>query len=59
MSVVPTRLPNTVWCNEIGSLTSLMHETRVHPVTAENQFLCTRLYGAVVYENRTVDKFVG
>ena len=24
---------NTAWCNEIGSLTSLMHVTQVHPVT--------------------------
>ena len=30
--------------SEIGSLTSLMHVTQVHPMTAENQFHCTRLY---------------
>ena len=35
---------DTVWCNEIGSLTSLMHVTQVHPVTIEYQFHCTRLY---------------
>ena len=35
---------STVWCNEIGSLTSLMHVTQVHPVTTENRFHCTRLY---------------
>ena len=29
----------TAWCNEIGSLTSLMHVTQVHPVTTENQSL--------------------
>ena len=34
----------TAWCNEIGSLTSLMHVTQVHPVTTENQLHCTRLY---------------
>ena len=34
----------TAWCNEIGSLTSLMHVTQVHPVTTENQFHCTKLY---------------
>ena len=32
------------WCSEIGSLTSLMHVTQVHPVTTENQFYCTKLY---------------
>ena len=37
----------TAWCNEIGSLTSLMHVTQVPPVTAENQFHCTRLYAHV------------
>ena len=37
-------LGSTVWCNEIGSLTSLMHTTQVHPVTTENQFHCARLY---------------
>ena len=36
----------TAWCNEIGSLTSLMHVTQVHPVTTENQFHCTRLYSS-------------
>ena len=41
----------TVWCNEIGSLTSLMHVTLVHPVTAENQFHCTRLYAVVLSAN--------
>ena len=35
---------STAWCNEIGSLTSLMHGTQVHPVTTENQFHCTRLH---------------
>ena len=35
---------NTAWFNEIGSLTSLMHVTHVHPVTTENQFHCTKLY---------------
>ena len=34
----------TAWCSEIGSLTSLMHETQVHLMTTENQFHCTRLY---------------
>ena len=34
----------TGWCNEIGSLTSPMHVTQVHPVTTENRFHCTRLY---------------
>ena len=34
-------------CCEIGSLTSLDHVTQVHPVTAENQFHCTRLYAYV------------
>ena len=34
----------TAWCSDIGSLTSLMHVTRVHPVTTEIQFHCTRLY---------------
>ena len=34
----------TAWCNEIGSLTSLMHVNQLHPVTTENQFHCTRLY---------------
>ena len=38
----------TAWCNEIGSLMSLMHATQVHPVTTENQFHCTRLYGDLV-----------
>ena len=37
-------MANTAWCSEIGSLTSLMHVIQVHPVTAENQFHCTRLY---------------
>ena len=37
-------LVNTAWCSEIGSLTSPMHATQVHPVTTENQFHCTRLY---------------
>ena len=37
-------VPCTAWCNEIGSLTSLMHATQVHPVTTENQVHCTRLY---------------
>ena len=37
----------TVCCNEIGSLTSLMHVTQVHahPVTTESH--CTRLYACV------------
>ena len=38
----------TAWCNEIGSLTSLMHVTQVHPVTAGNQFHCTRLYSQLL-----------
>ena len=44
---------STDWCSEIGSLTSLdMHETPVHPVTAENRFHCTRLYtGQCVFRN--------
>ena len=36
--------PCTVWCSEIGPLTSLMHVTQVQPVTTKNQFHCTRLY---------------
>ena len=35
---------STVWCSEIGSLTSMMHATQVHLMTAENQFHCTKLY---------------
>ena len=39
----PISPPNTAWCSEIGSLTSLMHVSQVHSVTTENQFHCTRL----------------
>ena len=35
-------------CSEIGSVTSLMHVTQVHPVSSENQFHCTRLYTHVL-----------
>ena len=48
----PTNVPlATAWCNEIGSLTSLMHVTQVHPVTTENQFHCTWLYMVDEYNN--------
>ena len=40
----PHNVASTAWCCEIGSLTSLMDVTQVHPVTTENQFSCTRLY---------------
>ena len=41
---VLVRLICAAWCSEIGSLTSLMHLTQVHPLTTKNQFHCTRLF---------------
>ena len=53
----------TVWCSEVGSLTSL-DATELHAsVTSENQFHCTRLYHSMWYrpccsEIYSVQKFV-
>ena len=40
---------NTAWCSEIGSLTSLMHVTQVHPVTTENQFTAPGCTAPIVH----------
>ena len=44
---------NTAWCNEIGSLTSLMHATYMPAVTTENQFHCTKLYKKTMYNKKS------
>ena len=44
----------TACSNEIGSLTSLMHVTQVHPGTTENQFHCTRLHAVRSNNKRQV-----
>ena len=47
----------TACSNEIGSLTSLMHVTSVHPVTTVNQFHCTRLYAVRSNNNKKKQVF--
>ena len=49
--------PCTVWCSEIGSLTSLDDVTQVHPMTSENQFHCTRLYTTATTPPMTIFMF--